>query len=160
MSKQVTVNLGGREYVISALPIKQSKAWREQLAVPFGTLASALTSANTVEVNQFADIASLVRSMSGVLLGSVDMLLELMFSYSPDLESDREWIEENAFDEEALAAFAEVLKLAFPFATLLDVVTGRTANKTSSNSASRNGASGLPTSGPKKKTSTTSPTPT
>lgn len=151
MSKEIIVKLGGRNFTVSALPISRSKAWREELAVPFTELANALMQANTVEVNQFGDIASLVRSMSGTLLGSVDLMLDLMFKYSEALAAEREWIENNAYDEEALYAFAEVLKLAFPFGVLLEVVTGRMGNKTSSNSVSPNGVLPLPASGPVRK---------
>jgi hypothetical protein len=122
--------------------------------VPFGELASALTAANTVEISQLADIAGLVRRMSGVLLGSVDLMLDLMFKYSQELADDREWIEQNAYDEEALHAFAEVLKLAFPFGVLLEVVSGRMGSKTSSSLPIRNGASSLPASGPVRKSKT------
>lgn len=150
MGNEVKVMLGGREYVIAALPIAKSKAWREALAGPFGLLADTLLRANEVEVDQFSDIASIVKNMSGVLLGSVDLMLDLLFTYAPELEKDREWIGDNAYDEEALGAFAEVLKLAFPFGVLLATVTGRTVNKTSSNSQSRNGVLPLPASGPRK----------
>lgn len=151
MAKEIRIVLGGRDFTVSALPIAQSKAWRESLAMPFGELANALTAANTVEVNQFADIASLVRQMSGVLLGSVDLMLDLMFLYSPALSEQRDWIEQNAFDEEALYAFAEVLKLAFPFGVLLEVVTGRMGNRILPNSVSPNGVLPLPASGPVRK---------
>lgn len=149
--KEITLELGGRTYQVAALPIGRSKVWREALAIPFSDLAKVLTSAADLEINSIKDIASVVQDMSGVLLGSVDMMLDLLFSYAPILKADREWIEENAYDEEALRAFAEVLKLAFPFGVLLGVVTGRMETKTSLNSLLPNGASPLPASGPKRK---------
>jgi hypothetical protein len=154
MARSVNVQLGGKTYEITALPISQAKAWRESLAVPFATISQALTTANVVEINQFGDMSKLVQQMSGVLLGSIDLMLDLMFQYSLSLSEDREWIEQNAFDEEALAAFAEVLKLAFPFGVLLEVVTGRMASKTFLNSPSTNGVLPLPASGPKRKEKT------
>ena len=78
----------------------------------------------------------------GTLIGSMDLLLDLLFAYSPELAEDRERIEEEAYDEEALAAFTEVLKLAYPFGELLAMVNGRTASKTSPNSHSPSTASG------------------
>jgi hypothetical protein len=155
MPKTVQVSLGGKKYNVPALPIARSKAWRENLAVPFGTLAHALTTANTVEISAFTDIAGIVQQLSGVLLGSVDMMLDLLFEYSDEIRADKEWILANAYDEEALHAFVEVLKLAFPFGVMLEVVTGRTANRTSSSLPLANGAFGLPASGPKKKSKTT-----
>ena len=71
--KEITVNLGGRNYTVAALPIAQSKAWREKLAIPFGDLARTLTTASTFKDDNFklSDISTIVQSMSGILLGSV-----------------------------------------------------------------------------------------
>lgn len=127
---EVIVRLGGQSYTVKALPIRQSKAWRKQLEGPFRELSTALESAGSVELTSGGDIARLVRSFSGTLIGSIDLLLDLLFAYSPALAADRERIEAEAFDEEALAAFAEVLKLAYPFGQLLALVNGRTGSKT------------------------------
>lgn len=142
--RQVIVTLGGRQYTIVAPPIRQSKAWREKLAIPFSSLTQALEQAGAVkiDVQQLGDIAALVKRFSGVLIGSIDTLLDMLFDYSPTLASDREWIEENAYDEEALAAFTEVLKLAYPLGTLSQILAGPTANKTSSNLHSPSGGTG------------------
>src|SRR5688572_23816179 len=106
MEAEVIVHLGGRAYTVKRLPILASKAWRDKLAGPFGEIAQTLTAAGTVELSQFVDIADLVRSMSGILLGSVDTMLDLLFDYAPALADDRKWIEENAYDDEALHAFS------------------------------------------------------
>lgn len=150
--KETTVILGGRSYVVPALPIGKSKQWREDLAVPFTDLAKALnTVANFKQIDSFSDVATLVDQMRDVLLGSVDLMLELLYSYAPIIAADKDWIEANAYDEEALDAFTEVLKLAYPFGALLGVVTGRMAIKTSSSLPSQNGVLPLPASGPKRK---------
>lgn len=150
--RQATVTLGGRQYTITPPPIRQSKAWREKLAVPFATLSVALESAGTLEldIRQMADIAELVRRFSGVLIGSIDTVLDLLFEYSPVLASDREWIEQNAYDDEALEAFMEVLKLAYPLGTLGQILSGPTVSRTSSNSRSRSGGSGTKSATAKK----------
>lgn len=142
MPRQVNVKLGERDYTINTLPIGRSKIWRESLAQPFGELTNALQTASIVEINQFGDIAGLVRQLSGTLLGSVDKMLDLLFQYSDTLAQDRAYIEENAFDDEALEAFTEVLKLAYPLGQLVGVVTGRTVSKISPSLPSLNGASG------------------
>lgn len=142
MPQQITVTLGERQYVIDKLPIRQSKLWRQSLAEPFGEISQTLESASIVEVDQFGDIASLVRRASGVLLGSVDKMLDLLFAYSATLAADREYIEENAYDDEALAAFVEVLKLAYPLEQLMSAIRGRTVSKTSPNLPLPNGTSG------------------
>lgn len=142
MPQQITVKLGERQYTIDKLPIRQSKHWRQSLAEPFGEISQTLESASIVEVDQLGDIAGLVRRASGVLLGSVDKMLDLLFAYSSALNADREYIEENAYDDEALAAFVEVLKLAYPLEQLMYLIRGRTVSKTSPNSLSQSGGSG------------------
>lgn len=151
MAKEIIVKFGGRDFTVSALPIGPSKKWRDEVAGPFQELAVILKAANTVELNKLGDLSDVIQALSGTLLGAVDTMLDLLFSYSPALGKERAWIEENAYDEEALAAFAEVLKLAFPFGVLLEVVLGPTVSKTSSNSPSQNGTLPLPASGPRRK---------
>jgi len=69
-----------------------------------------------IELSNGNDLAELVQVLRHTLIGSIDMLQDLLFAYSPVLAADRERIEAEAFDEEALAAFVEVLKLAYPLA--------------------------------------------
>jgi len=144
MPRQIKVTLGGREYTLESLPIRQSKVWRDKLAVPFAMLSQAIQTAGVVEltVAQLPDISRLVRQFSGVLLGSVDTMLDLLFEYSSALRDDRDWIEENAYDEEALNAFTEALKLAYPLGQLLQTIRGPSQTTTSQSLRSQNGASG------------------
>jgi len=128
--KSAMVVLGGQGYEVKALPMKQSRDWRKRLEVPFGTLAGALEGAGSIELTNGLDIGRLVRTLSGTLIGSIDLLMELLFAYSPELAADRERIEEEAYDEEALIALTEVLKLAYPFGVVLGMVNGRMVSKT------------------------------
>jgi len=131
MAKSVTVTLGGRSYEIAALPIRESAAWRRRLAGPFAELTAALQGASGIELTRLGDLAGLVQTLSGTILGSVDLLLELLFAYAPALVLDRERIETSAFDEEALVALVEVLKLAYPFGALTALVSGARKTPTS-----------------------------
>lgn len=128
--KTSTVTLGGQSYTIKALPIRQSKAWRTKLEGPFAELSTALEGAGRIELSSGVDIGRLVRTLSGTLIGSIDLLMDLLFEYSPELAADRERIEAEAYDEEALEALAEVLRLAYPFGRALALVTGRMESKT------------------------------
>ena len=142
--RQAKVTLGGREYMLRTPPIRRSKEWRQKLARPFGDLAKAIELAGSVELSaaDIPNIGDLVKRFASTLIGSVDTMLDLLFDYSPELAQDREWIEENAYDDEALNAFTEALKLAYPLDTILAMVSGPSASRTSSNSRSANGASG------------------
>ncbi len=128
--KTITVDLGGKAYVINALPMRQARIWREALGGPFAELTQTLEGAGKIELSNATDIAAVVRSLSGTLIGSIDTLMDLLFAYSPELAADRERIEDEAYDDEALAALVEVLKLAYPFGGLLAAVNGRPASKT------------------------------
>lgn len=142
MPQQITVTLGERQYIIEKLPIRQSQRWRQGLAGPLGEIAKTLELAAVVETNQYADIATLIQRASGLLIEYVDKILDLLFAYSAALAADSEYIKENAYDDEALAAFVEVLKLAYPLDQLMYLLNGRTVSKTSSNSLSPNGTTG------------------
>lgn len=136
--KTVTVTLGGQPYSIKSLPIKQSAQWRKALGVPFGAITGVLEHNSLDDVFQaeqsgdgqvkyalnLGGIVGAVTSAGNVLLGSIDTLLELLFAYSPELQADRERIEAEAYDDEALHAFLEVLKLAYPFGELASLASG------------------------------------
>jgi hypothetical protein len=124
MPRTITVELAGQTYSIEALPIRQSKQWREKLAGPFSELTAILGGAAEINLTSGKDIAALVQTLSGTLIGSLDLLLDLLFDYAPTLEADRERIEAQAFDDEALHAFTEVLKLVYPFGELRGLVSG------------------------------------
>ena len=126
MPKTVTVILGGQSYHIDALPIARSKAWRAQLAGPFGQLAATLEHAGEIDLTSGGDLAHLIQVVSDTLLGSIDLLQELLFAYAPALAADRARIEAESYDEEAMNALIEVLKLAYPFGAVLTLVSGAT----------------------------------
>ncbi len=122
MSKTITVELGGQPYTIQALPMKASRQWRESLGQPFAQLVDSLTQASTMQVDDLGNIGALVEVIKTVALGSVDLCVDALFAYSPELAADRERIEAEAYDEEAINAFVEVLKLAYPFGAVLTMV--------------------------------------
>ena len=137
-----TVTLGGRQFEIQRPNIKRSREWREQFGQPVRTIANILQHAEEIEINQVSDVAGLLQQVGPLLLGSVDILIEAVFAYSDTLAAERPWIEENADDEEALAALWEIVKLAYPFGSILDVVNrGQAMVSTSKSSPGPNGGS-------------------
>ena len=122
--RTITVSLGGQTYEIQPLPIRKSRAWREKLQGPFTQLVDVLASASKIELTDGAQLGRLISIVQSTLLGSVDLVLDLLFDYSPALQADRERIEEYATDDEALDAFLEVLKLAYPFGGFLEKMRG------------------------------------
>lgn len=122
MAQTVTVTLGGRTYTIRRQPIGPAARWRQKLAGPFAQVASTLANWKEIELSKVEDVASLLQVVGVPLIGSVDLVVELLFEYAPELQADRERIEAEAFDDEALAAFVEVLKLAYPFSQLAQMI--------------------------------------
>ena len=115
--RTVDITLGGQAFTVRELPVRKNAGWRKALAKPFAELVQTLQTAPDSQIDNAQSLADLVKSLSGALIDSVDTIVELLISYSPELEQAREYLEENAYDSEILEAFAGVLGLAFPFGT-------------------------------------------
>jgi hypothetical protein len=126
MPKSIEVKLAGASYTINELPSRKNMKWRESLRNEFGELVDVLAKAPGVEVDSaagMAQIGELVRVLVGQVVGSVDVLRDHLFAYSPELQKKRDELEENGFDSEFIEAFVGVLRLAFPFGSLVDLAT-------------------------------------
>ncbi len=121
--RTVEIVLGGETYTVQELPSRKNAEWRKKLETPFSDLVTMIESAPTTQIDNVTALGGLVRSVSGMLLGSVDIVIGLLFEYAPNLQKQRLTIEENAFDSEILEAFAKVLSLAFPFGGIKDVIS-------------------------------------
>ena len=141
MARSVTIELGGRQYEVKALPIKAARVWREKFNGPFGNVLEILN-VSQIELNSPADLGRLLVPLKDILLGSLDLAADLLFSYSPALAVDRERIEAEAFDEEMVAALVEVVKLAFPFGEFVKLARGLQSRATLTISSGPSGASG------------------
>ena len=126
MPKQVTVTLDGKPHTITEKRSRDNAAWRAKLEVPFQDLAGLLESAPGTDLTDGQSLATLVRSVSGMLLGSIEIVTGLLADYAPELPLA------DAYDSEILEAFTEVLGLAYPFGALLGKlrVIGSKANLT------------------------------
>jgi len=120
--KKITVTLGGKDYTVKQLPIRQAKEWREQLKKPFATLSGALSSVNKIELTNGSDLAKLINSLSDSVIDAPDMMFELLCAYCADIATDKEHIFDNAYDVEVQTAFVEVIKFAYPFGKLMGLL--------------------------------------
>lgn len=149
---EVTVTLGGKSYAVKQLPIRANREWRKRFDEPIDKMLSAFQEVGKASQIEFEDGKEMAKKIgallvarageiAGVLLASMDMVLDGLFAYAPELEADRERIETTATDDEAMAAFVEVLKIAYPFGRLLNLAgqIGRSAGETSPNSPAPNG---------------------
>jgi hypothetical protein len=120
----IRVKLGGKEYELKPKPIRKAREVRQMIEKPFGTAINALLDAPKKELNDLEGLGSLAISLKDTLLGSMDILLNIVCAYSEEIARDRKQIEEEAFDEEVVKAFVEVIKLLYPFGSLAESVNG------------------------------------
>ena len=112
--RSATVTLGGVQHTISELPSRRAAAWRKQVQEKLGDVAKLVESAPETDISNSAALAGLVRNVGSLVVGSTDIVIELLYEYAPALrESD-----EDFYDSELIAAFVEVVKLAYPFGQL------------------------------------------
>lgn len=117
--QSIRVTLGGLTYDVQPLPIRASREWRTRLHAPLDEIMNSLSGAMAIEISKVDDLITLGRNLSTTLIGSPDLLLDLLLSYSPELEKDRERIETDAFDDEIAQGLVQVMKVVFPLGRLM-----------------------------------------
>lgn len=118
-----TVTLGGQNYVIQELPARKNSGWRKDLERRLSPLLDIIRQAGAgVELRNSEDIMKVVESVSQLLITAPDLLIEILFSYSPELRANQEVIMDAAYDSELIPAFATVLGMAYPFGSLVSLI--------------------------------------
>ena len=112
----ITVILGGKEYEIAPLVIRDSREWRRKVI----KLIAPLPQLVRTTMDETQDFENVFNQMMIVM---PDQTLDLFFEYAKNL--DREEIEGIATDAEMAKAFEEVVKVAFPLAESLPKVLER-----------------------------------
>ena len=106
-SDPIRVKLGGRDYEIRPLVVRQSREWRKKLASAMADLPQYM-GVDASNPDKFSE------ALNAMMVALPDQVVDLFFEYAPDLPRDE--IEEAATDDEIAKAFGEVIKLAFPLA--------------------------------------------
>lgn len=114
--REITVTLGGKSYQVRQAPMKREAAWRTQLRETLAPLLDVMSNFERIEFNSPADIAAFLQRFAPMLLDAPDLMLEMLYGYSPELAMRRTEIDESAYSDEVLEAFKAVLGLAYPFA--------------------------------------------
>ena len=156
--KSTKVNLAGRTYSIESLKFKAERAWRKKYDAPIGNLINAISNIKELSGKEYDKASDLMKEIGVVMLAhakdliralleSPDILLDAICEYSPALAADRAFIEENAYQDEIAQAFIEVLKIAYPFGSLLGIATslGSMEKQITPNSHEPSGVSGMMT---------------
>ena len=106
----IVVILGGNEYEIAPLVIRDSRQWRIKAVDALSSLPQ-YTKVTTDDAEQFGE------ALKAMLVVMPDTVLDLFFEYAKEL--NREEIETVATDEEVAEAFRQVAAMAFPLAQSL-----------------------------------------
>ena len=106
----ITVILGGREYSIAPLVIKESREWRKKVVGLISEMPK-YAEVTTDTPDEFGD------ALNAILVAMPDKVADLFFKYAVNL--NREEIEANATDAELAKAFEQVIEIAFPLAQSL-----------------------------------------
>lgn len=112
----IVVELGGKQYEIAPLVIRDSREWRKKYAEATAPLFQ-MVNIKVDETDAFGDI------LKKMLVVMPDQVIDLFFDYAKAL--NREEIESIATDAEIASAFEEVVKLALPLAESLPKAMGR-----------------------------------
>jgi hypothetical protein len=103
--REVTIKLGGREFVVPQLTIRNEAKWRKQAEEALAPFWDAV-GLSDMSISQPDDLRRLV-SQVGSLLDPM-AALDAVCAYSPALSADREWIEENCYGDEVIAALVNL----------------------------------------------------
>jgi hypothetical protein len=107
MTPSFEVVFGGQPYTVAQLPVLKARAWREQLIGSARVLSESLfRSTNGHDEHFFAGLGT-------AYLGFPDKLLEMIFAYGQELPQAE--ITAAATDDELIAAFAAIVRVAFPY---------------------------------------------
>lgn len=106
----IKVKLGGKEYEVKPLVIKEAREWRKKLSALISKLP-AYVGVTTDDPKGFEE------AINAMLSSMPDEMANLFFSYAKDLNRDE--IESTATEEELATAIEAVMAVAFPLARSL-----------------------------------------
>lgn len=112
----IVVKLGGNEYEVAPLVIREARNWRRRVVEVITLLPEHLGA--TTDAPEDFDAA-----LKALLVTMQDTVLDLFFEYAKDL--NREEIEGIATEEEVAEAFSRIVEVAFPLARSLPEIRQR-----------------------------------
>ena len=110
------VKLGGKEYPITPLVIRDARIWRQKVVNVLTSLPDYIN-ATTDSPDDFN------AALKALLVTMQDTTLDLFFEYAKDLPRDE--IEKTTTEEEIAEAFSRVIEIAFPLSRSLAEVKTR-----------------------------------
>lgn len=112
--KQITIQLGGRDFTVAQLPIRPDAEWRKGVKEIIEPISELMISSQiaTPTPDRMVRLA-----FGSALIIDPQAVLDALLLYSPALEAEREWIEQNAYSDEALTALLSLFFGMTPAAT-------------------------------------------
>lgn len=138
--RTATIMLDGKEHEIKEMRHRQNKEWRKVLEGHIETLASAVEEGMEGDISDATKVAQLIRVGIRFVIRSTDLMCELVVEYLPNLAEQLE----NGYDSEIADAFVEVVKLAYPFSKVFNILKQLSSElpQTPRSSPLQNGESG------------------
>ena len=106
----IKVILGGEEFGIELLHIRDAQEWRIKVSAALSQLPGYANA-------KMEDPEVFKETMNGMLVVMPNAVINLFFSYAKDL--DREWVETHANEVELEEAFGKVVDVGFPLSMSL-----------------------------------------
>lgn len=113
--EKTTIRLGNRDFEIQSASYLRAKPWKKRFVEEIKPLFESLGELKDMQFDSPADLLKIFPMVEMLFLEAIDKVFEMLISYSPILEAEREYIENNATDKQILIGFQEALKLADPF---------------------------------------------
>lgn len=120
--RSATITLGGVQYTINELPSRKAAAWRQLMQTKLAVIANLIESAPETDITSGVALAQLINAVGASLIRSTDTIIELLFEYAPILNEKMRDGNIDFYDSELIAAFVEVVKLAYPFGHLANLL--------------------------------------
>lgn len=126
--RKVEIMFGDDIYVVTELPSRANAAWRGRLQDFLNDVRDivAVDPSTRLSLDFVSDLLGKIQER---VVGSIGIISDLLFDYSPELSENREHIESTCYDSEIVDAFLQVLKLAFPFFGSLPEILGEDRKK-------------------------------
>jgi hypothetical protein len=113
----IRINLGEKVFEVKALRIREAQAWRQKFNEVMGPISLMFSQPVSRETN------NLQGGLAKALLEFPEHIQEMVFAYAPSLEEHKEYILDNATEEQMAAAFGRIMEVGYPFLSQLGTVT-------------------------------------
>jgi len=137
------VMLGGREYSLAKKKLRQASAMRKRLNERVEPLMQLAQKAPTIEIKNIEQVGGILDGLRDMMVNSIDILFDLLCEYDQKIEEDREWLLDNAIDEEVIEAALVMIKQLFPFGGILKTLNGLVENSTLTSSKNTTGSESM-----------------